>query len=149
VQRIAFAYFLRRTGHRAAEQPALDGVAGSLQACHKRRTTGKQRRKGSRELRNLKFQDGFADEGQAEFHAVHGNAAFFRPRPGEKPNSNQKECPDRAEHSIPVIHGETDEDFGGRRQRDFHVLIEEREFRNDYGHEVGYDNRRDANQEGR
>src|SRR5579871_899813 len=139
MERFAFADFLRGVGDRPTQQFAFNGVARGLQASDERRAARKKRGKRAGELRDLKFQNRFAGDRQFKFHAVNGNAAFFRTRPGEKTESRDEYRSDGTDDEVAIVDGESDEDARGRRERHLHVLIEHGEFRDDDGDEIGDD----------
>src|SRR5579859_298065 len=147
MERLAFANFLRGFANRALQEFAFDGFAGGLQAGDQGSAAGQKSGEGARELRNLKFENRFADERKLEFHAVHGNAAFFRAGPGEESDGGDEQGGDCAEDGVAIIHRQCDEDARGRGKRNLHVLIEQGKLRNDDGDKVGDDDARDGNEQ--
>jgi hypothetical protein len=147
VKRFAFTDHLSGLGDGGANELAADGVGGGLQASNERRAASEECGERTGKLRDLKFQEGVAEDGYTEFEAIEGFAAFFGSGPHDDAEHGKKNERDDAEDDVPVVHGESDEELGGTGEFDVEVAIENGELGDYETDEIGDDDGGDGDQE--
>ena len=117
-----------------------------MQAGDERRAAGEERGERAGKLRDLEFQESVADDGDAEFQAVEGFAAFFSSGPENDAEDGEEEEGDDAEDDVAVVDGESDEKLRGAGELDVEVAIEDGKFGDNESDEVGDDDGGDGDE---